>query len=164
MLNTIQAGMSVYTLYNASIAIPKLQQYEEKSKTAAKWSTTAADQLHQTRTTQTAGAIAGVLSAGSSISMLFGIISPGIKSLLLTALTGVSCGAASIFMGGFWDEKTKVFPFGNFNVYIKLTNFEVPLMTDYNDAIRSSQSIRGQLALLGLLWGISVFFEILHIL
>jgi len=147
LLHSIQAGMSVYTLYNASIAIPKLQQYEERSEKAAKYSTTAADQLAKTRSTQTAGAVAGVLSAGTSIALLFGVISPGSTSLLLTALTGLGCGAASVHMGQFWDQKAKI-----------------PLMTDFNDAINSSKAIRGQLALLGLLWGISLFFEILHIM
>jgi hypothetical protein len=147
MLHTIQAGMSGYALYNASIAIPRLQQYEDMSKTAAKYSSTAAHELHKTRTTQAAGAISGLISAGTSISLLFGLVSPGSKSMLFTALSGMSCAAATLYIGQFYENKSKIIT-----------------MTDYNSAITSSKSIRGQLALLSLLWGVSLFFEILHVL
>jgi hypothetical protein len=53
-----QAGLCAYTGYMSYSAITKLQQYEEKSKKLAKFSSIAAEQLHKTRTTQASGAIA----------------------------------------------------------------------------------------------------------
>ncbi len=53
-----QAGLCAYTGYMSYTAITKLQQYEEKSKKLAKFSSIAAEQLHKTRTTQASGAIA----------------------------------------------------------------------------------------------------------
>ena len=58
LAHALQAGTSIYGLYNSCISITNLQQYEEKSEKAAEWSNTAAHQLHKTRTTQTTGALA----------------------------------------------------------------------------------------------------------
>lgn len=52
-----QACLNGYTGYLSHNAIWRLRQYEETTEKAAKWSGTAAEQLHKTRTTQTAGAI-----------------------------------------------------------------------------------------------------------
>ena len=57
-LHIPQALLSAYGLYLSYTSIKKLQQYEEKSEKAAKWSNTAAEQLHKTRTTQASGAFA----------------------------------------------------------------------------------------------------------
>ena len=57
-LHLAQFTLSGYGLFNSWIAITNLRQYEEKSEKAAKWSNTAADQLHRTRTTQASGLIA----------------------------------------------------------------------------------------------------------
>ena len=51
------ASFSAYTLYLSSIAIQNLQKYEETSKKAAKYSNTAEQQLHKTRTTQASGVL-----------------------------------------------------------------------------------------------------------
>lgn len=55
-LHVPQALLSVYGLYLSYNSIRNLQQYEEKSEKAAKWSNTAAKQLHKTRTTQASAA------------------------------------------------------------------------------------------------------------
>jgi hypothetical protein len=163
-LHCIQAGLSGYVLYHASISVPNLQQYESKSKKAAKYSQVAADQLHKTRSTQTAGTIAvsfifqplhpnltsisqGIFSTAASLLLGFHIITSGPKSLILNVAAGLATAGASVHMGGFWDEKGKV-----------------PFMTDYNDAVDSSKVIRGHLALIGLLWGVSSFFSLFEVL
>ena len=57
VLHAAQAAFSAYTLYLSSISIRNLQQYEETSKKAAKYSNVAENQLHKTRTTQASGAL-----------------------------------------------------------------------------------------------------------
>ena len=58
VVHAAQAGFSAYSLYLASISISNLMGYEETSKKAAKYSNTAAHQLHKTRTTQASGTLA----------------------------------------------------------------------------------------------------------
>jgi hypothetical protein len=57
VLYAFQAAYSAYNLYLASISISNLQQYEDATKKAAKYSNIAENQLHKTRTTQASGAI-----------------------------------------------------------------------------------------------------------
>ena len=57
LLHLSQACLSAYTIYLSSIVVPKLQRYEEKAEKAAEYSNLVEDQLHQTRTTQTSGAL-----------------------------------------------------------------------------------------------------------
>jgi len=52
-----QSLLSLYGLATSYISITKLQKYEKQSEKAAKWSNTAAHQLHKTRTTQASGAL-----------------------------------------------------------------------------------------------------------
>lgn len=56
VLQLFQAAFSGYNLYLCYISITNLMKYEEKSKKAAEWSQTAADQLYKTRVTQASGA------------------------------------------------------------------------------------------------------------
>ena len=57
LLHGGQVALCAYGAYVSYIAISNLQQYEETSKKAAKYSTEAEKQLHKTRTTQSSGAI-----------------------------------------------------------------------------------------------------------
>ena len=62
-------------------------------------------------------------------------------------VAGLATGGASVHMGNFYDQKGKV-----------------PLVDNYNEAIESSKVVRGQLALIGLLWGLSSFLQLLGVL
>ena len=60
LIQTVHILQSLLSLYGLSISyfsITNLQKYEEQTKKAAKWSTTAEHQLHKTRTTQASGAL-----------------------------------------------------------------------------------------------------------
>ena len=57
-LHFAQACVAGYGLYVSYISITNLRKYEKKSEQAAKYSQSAANQLHKMRTTQGAGAIA----------------------------------------------------------------------------------------------------------
>ena len=70
LIHCIQATLSGYALYHASISIPNLQKYESKSEKAAKYSKAAAEQLQRTRSTQAVGA------AAVGFTMLLSLISP----------------------------------------------------------------------------------------
>jgi hypothetical protein len=50
-------GLSGYGLNLCYNNITRLQQYEEQSEKAAKWSNKVAERLHKTRSTQTSGTI-----------------------------------------------------------------------------------------------------------
>lgn len=54
----VLAALSTYTGYYSYISITDVQTYEEPTKKAAEYSNIAEDQLHQTRTTEGAGAVA----------------------------------------------------------------------------------------------------------
>lgn len=61
LMRLVHAGqvlLGSYAAYNSYIAITNLQTYEATSKKLAEWSDEAAKQLHKTRTTQAAGALA----------------------------------------------------------------------------------------------------------
>ena len=53
-----QAGIAGYGLYLSYISIMNLRKYEKRSEQAARYSSSAADQLYKTRTTQGAGVAA----------------------------------------------------------------------------------------------------------
>jgi hypothetical protein len=57
LLHSVQVALSAYALFHSSISIPNLQKYEETSKKAANYSSTAEHELQMTRKTQAAGAV-----------------------------------------------------------------------------------------------------------
>ena len=84
---------------------------------------------------------------GASIVLALGFVGSGVKGLVLNVAAGLATASGSVYMGHFWDQKGKV-----------------PFVDGYNEAVDSSKVIRGQLALLGLLWAVSSFFHLLNIL
>lgn len=58
MYHAVQTCVGAYTGLFSAMAIYNLKQREEQTERAAQYSTTAANQLHKTRTTQTSGAVA----------------------------------------------------------------------------------------------------------
>jgi hypothetical protein len=88
-----------------------------------------------------------VFQTAAAFCLATGIVGRGFNALLLNAIACVGTLVASGHMGKFWDEKGKI-----------------PFIGNYNDAVDSSQTIRGQLALLGLSWGITSFFAVFGLL
>lgn len=58
LMHVCQAILCGYGAYQSYVAITNLRKYEETTKKLAKWSSTAEEQLHKTRTTQASGALA----------------------------------------------------------------------------------------------------------
>jgi len=133
-----QIGLSTYCLYLSSIAIPKLQKYEDVSKTAAKYSNIADNQLYKTRTTQASSVIAVLTTLLSSLSSLLYTLTPIPK--LLLAFTNIALLIwVRDYMGEFWKDKKKM---------------PVPGTGDYNDAIGLTQEVRLNMAYLGVSWAV----------
>ena len=55
-VHVAQTAAGAYGLYLSSVAIPRLRQYEDTTEKAAKYSSTAEQQLHKTRATQASAA------------------------------------------------------------------------------------------------------------
>ncbi|KAH8599287.1 hypothetical protein B0O99DRAFT_613474 [Bisporella sp. PMI_857] len=141
----LQAAFSGYNLYLASISITNLQGYEEKSKKAAEYSQTAANQLHKTRTTQTSGTLAILSSFLSSIAIIVGVGSTG-KQLALAALNVAALVAARWHVGDFWRGKAKI---------------PLPGVGDYNEAISTTQETRLNMPFLMGGWGVIALLSLI---
>jgi hypothetical protein len=75
------------------------------------------------------------------------LVGTGPAAFLLNVSAGLMTAAASVHMGKFWDDKTKV-----------------PLIDNYNEAIDSSKTSRQQLALVGGLWACTSFLAVFRLL
>jgi hypothetical protein len=67
--------------------------------------------------------------------------------LFVNIFVAMATMAASMYIGDHWDGKGKV-----------------PAMTNYNDAVLSTQTVRGQLALLSISWGATGLLELWNII
>lgn len=68
-LYACQSALGAYGLWLSLTSISRIQQYESQTKTAAKWSAGAEQQLYKARTTQTSGALT-VSSMNSCCAMI----------------------------------------------------------------------------------------------
>ena len=149
VLNVTQVGLCLWAGTYSYAAVTRLLQYEDTSEKAAKISTTAAQELHKTRTTETSGAlivstnpilhtitltIQVVVTLIWSCTLLFGLASPstfrafGISS-------AVTCGILAVrtYVSSFWTPKSGV-----------------PFIQKYNEGIENSKrlvQVLGYLAL-----------------
>lgn len=136
VLYAFQAAYSAYNLYLASISISNLQQYEDATKKAAKYSNIAENQLHKTRTTQASGAIAVLLTFLSSTYFVFSRSSP-VTRLLVTGANIAALFAAREHVGAFWRRKAKV---------------PLPGVADYNEAISKTLEVRLNMVYMAASW------------
>lgn len=150
ILYSLQAAFSAYNLYLASIAIQKLQKYEEKSKTAAKYSNIAENQLYKTRTTQASGTLAVLCSFISSFFLvIYPLASSELSTLLKLGVAGlnvVALGGAWKHVGDFWNGKAKL---------------PLPKVGDYNDAIGITQEMKLNMTYLIASWTVAGFLGLL---
>lgn len=147
VLHSAQFCLSAYSLFHAYISITNLQQYEEKSEKAAQYSSTAAHDLHKTRTTQTSGTLAILSSLLVSLWLVFKSSDPSSWKFIFNAANLAICFFARAHVAGFWEGKTKV-----------------PLVRGYNDAVTSTNIIKEQLGFLGASWAVTSVIELLRVL
>ena len=149
VLNITQVGLCLWAGTYSYAAVTRLQQYEDTSEKAAKISTTAARELHKTRTTETSGAL--IVSAHLilrtttltmqivvtllwSCTLLFGLASPSTFTAFgfSSAVTGGIL-AVRTYMSSYWSPKSSV-----------------PFIQKYNEGIENSKrlvQVLGYLAL-----------------
>jgi hypothetical protein len=133
ILHLAQVALAGYGAQQSYIAITNLRKYEDASKKLAKYSNEAERQLHKTRTTQTSGAVAVLVSLLASLTLLFRGSSYGLMVRYLAS--PVMC-AASYFarahIQDYWagkDGKTVG------------TRIPLPKMEDYNEAQRKTEEL-----------------------
>lgn len=142
MLPTFHVGQAILTTYTALLSytsIVKLNKYEELSEKAAGYSNTAEHQLHKTRTTMASGALATLCSLLSSAALI--VISPETdrrQMLLISMVNTAATAFAYVHISNFWRVKAKI-----------------PMVTDFNDAINTSNAMRTSLLYLAMTWGIA---------
>jgi len=143
LLHVSQACLSAYSLYLSTLTIPKLQQYEEKSKKAAQYSDTAEHQLHKTRTTQASGALSTTFSLLTALALTAFPSSssfPPWSKLLLSVANFGTCIFAHTHIYNFWRGKAKV---------------PLPGMNDFNSSITLTNQMSTTLACLAGSWALS---------
>ncbi|KAF2230950.1 hypothetical protein EV356DRAFT_535905 [Viridothelium virens] len=136
-LHLAQAGIAGYGLYVSSISITNLQKYEKRTKQAAKYSQSAADQLYKTRTTQSAGAVAILISLLTSLYLAFGSGYPSSSKLTLTLANAGMALIVRTYMLDFWRSSAKV-----------------PFVKGYNEAISRTGEVMDVLITLAVSWGV----------
>ncbi|PSN67680.1 hypothetical protein BS50DRAFT_450499, partial [Corynespora cassiicola Philippines] len=138
-----QTAITAYSLHLSYQNITRLQQYEEKSEKAAEWSNTAAERLRKTRTTQTGATVAVCLRISCSATILMihllsnspPILPPPALALLNAAATALS----RQHMANFWNDRNQT---------------QVPFMTQFNEAIKGSETVVGMLSVSAVVWGV----------
>jgi hypothetical protein len=80
-----------------------------------------------------------------SVFSLLGLIGGGLRGLVIPLFACIGSAGASVFIGDFWDDKT-----------------QIPLVQSYSEAVDSTKKLRGYLALLGILWGLSFILDCLY--
>ncbi|PQE10680.1 methyltransferase domain-containing protein [Rutstroemia sp. NJR-2017a BBW] len=144
LVSIAQLSLTTYTLYLSSLAIPKLLSYEDKAKTASKYSNIAEEQLFKTRATQAAsvGSLTPnqklLLTLLSTSSILF-TNTPRSTTLALAGVNVVVLLGVREYVGNFWNSKPKV---------------PLPGTGDYNDAVGLTGKIRERQGWLVAGWGV----------
>ncbi|KAK5192874.1 hypothetical protein LTR99_010250 [Exophiala xenobiotica] len=135
LFHATQTCLGVYTGLYSAIAIYNLQQREEQTERAAKYSNTAAHQLHKTRTTQTSGALATISSTLCSIILAIGPTGGKKLPLFLSLANAAGIILAYRHIADFWRHKVKV-----------------PFFQDYNEGIRASNQMLQAFQILSGTW------------
>ncbi|KAF2729193.1 hypothetical protein EJ04DRAFT_580818 [Polyplosphaeria fusca] len=131
---------AAYALFLCYQNITRLRVYEAQSEKAAKWSSTAAERLRKTRTTQAGATIAILLSLVSSTLLYI----PSLQAYRLpVGITNAVLLAASRYhFGNFWNAKNQV---------------QVPFVEKFNEAVRGSEDVRKMLGILAWAWSLITF-------
>ncbi|KAM3087053.1 hypothetical protein ACMFMF_000985 [Clarireedia jacksonii] len=138
LISIAQLSLTTYTLYLSSITIPKLLSYEDKAKTASKYSNIAEEQLFKTRATQAASVGSLILTLLSTSTILFTSTSTS-TVLVLVGINVVTLLGVREYVGNFWKSKPKM---------------PLPGTGDYNDAVGLTMKTREMQAWLAAGWGL----------
>jgi hypothetical protein len=109
LIHTGQIALCAYGAHVSFLSIRNLQQYEETSKKAAKYSSTAEQQLHKTRSTQSSAAICVLVSLFAAVVLA---VRPGSLPLFVRGCVSPGLLVGTLFVrahvAGFWKDKARV--------------------------------------------------------
>ncbi|CAN8102017.1 unnamed protein product [Discula destructiva] len=126
------AVLSAYALSRSLASISNIKIYEEKAEKAADWSNAAKARLWDTRYTIGAGFVCCIASLVSGLFYLvFG------RSAIWPAVLAVSLIGTARYMQNFWSSKS-----------------QVPMLDQYNAAIKQSMDFITLLDMLSAGWGL----------
>ncbi|KAI0975504.1 hypothetical protein F4678DRAFT_272311 [Xylaria arbuscula] len=148
LIHVAQLAIAAYGAMQCQVAISRLLEYEDATKKLAKVSSEAERQLHKTRTTQGAGAIAILVSFAASGLLLTSGSSYGVLvRYLASPAMALSVFAARTYLQDFWAGKGGK----------AVTDNKVPLpkMGGYNEALERTEKSLEVLGWLTISWAAS---------
>ncbi|KAI0530258.1 hypothetical protein GGR58DRAFT_493970 [Xylaria digitata] len=148
LVHLSQIIIAAYGAMQCQVAITKLLEYEDATKKLAKISSEAERQLHKTRTTQAAGAIAILASFTASVLLINGGASYGMfVCYLASPLMALSVFATRVYLRDFWAGKG--------GKAVTTNKIPLPKMEGYNEALERTQKSLRVLGWLTISWAAS---------
>ncbi|KAI1172863.1 hypothetical protein F4777DRAFT_590271 [Nemania sp. FL0916] len=146
LVHVAQVVIAAYGAVQFQVAITRLLEYEDATKKLAKISNEAERQLHKTRTTQAAGAVALLVSFAVSALLATGGAPSILVSYLASPVMALTVFAARTYIQDFWGKGGK-----------KITANKIPLpkLGAYNEALERTQKALEVLRWLGISWAAS---------
>ncbi|KAI0910169.1 hypothetical protein F4823DRAFT_562227 [Ustulina deusta] len=143
-----QIVIAVYGAMQCQVAISRLVEYEDATKKLAKISGEVERQLHKTRTTQAAGAIAILASFAASVLLITRGASYGpLVRYLVSPIMALAVFAARAYLRDFWARKS--------GKPVTANKIPLPKMEGYNEALERTQKSLQVLGWLTISWAAS---------
>ncbi|KAI0502995.1 hypothetical protein F5B22DRAFT_630907 [Xylaria bambusicola] len=143
-VHVVQTALAAYGAMQCQVAITRLIEYEDATKKLAKISSEVQRQLHKTRTTQAAGAIAILSSFTVSVLLTIGGASYGmLVRYLASPVLAVGVYAARAYLLDFWGKDDKP---------VTANKVPLPKMEGYNEALEKTQKTLEVLGWLTISW------------
>ncbi|GAW26452.1 hypothetical protein SAMD00023353_3200900 [Rosellinia necatrix] len=147
-IHLAQIIIAAYGAVQSQVAITKLLEYEDVTKKLAKFSSEAERQLHKTRMTQAAGAIAILVSFGISVFLITGGAPKGfLVRYLSSPAMALATFASRAYIRDFWAGKGGKAATAN--------KIPMPKMDGYNEALERTQRSLEVLGWLTISWAAS---------
>ncbi|KAI1423387.1 hypothetical protein F5Y12DRAFT_757486 [Xylaria sp. FL1777] len=145
LVHLAQIVIAAYGAMQCQVAITRLLEYEDATKKLAKISSEAERQLHKTRMTQAAGAIAILVSFGVSVLLATRGASYGmLVRYLISPVMALAVFAAREYLRDFWAGKGGKAATAN--------KIPLPKMGGYNEALERTQKLLEVLGWLTISW------------
>lgn len=155
LLHLAQAGLAAYGGQQSYIAVTNLQKYEKTSEKLAKYSNEAERQLHKTRTTQTSGAAAIIVSLLASLYLFWKGGQGGFfYRFLASPIMAAGVYFARIHIAQFWSGSKEGKTAG--------ARLPLPKMGDYNEAQRGTEELLKILDYLMFTWGATALVALIN--
>ncbi|KAI1348083.1 hypothetical protein F5Y01DRAFT_228864 [Xylaria sp. FL0043] len=148
LIHLAQIVIAAYGAMQCQVAITRLLDYEDATKKLAKVSSEAERQLHKTRKTQAAGAIATLVSFAVSVLLVTGGASYGmLVRYLASPVMALAVSAAKSYLRDFWTGKGAK--------PVTANKVPLPKMGGYNEALEKTQKVLEVLDWLTIGWAAS---------